>query len=189
LARQLPSASQSKIAKRAEEYDFQNTFSRKPIAWITHRKVESAMNARPAKPENMPWLTPCLTVKDVDASVEFYQKAFGFEKHFSLPGPGGRTIHAEVGWRDAVVMLGPEDSDGPCKSPATSGARPSSTLYIYCDDVDALFRRATAAGARAESPPQDMFWGDRACTLIDPDGYPWVFATNVADFDPTKTPH
>jgi PhnB protein len=146
------------------------------------------MANRPAKPSNMPWLIPCLTVKDADAAVAFYEKAFGFEKHFSMPGPEGRTIHAEVGWRDTAVMIGPECSEHPCKSPATSGIRPPNSLYVYCDDVDALFKRATAAGATVESPPKDMFWGDRSCTLIDLDGYVWSFATNVADFDPSKAP-
>jgi PhnB protein len=147
------------------------------------------MSNRPAKPGNMPWLTPCLTVKDPDASAAFYAKAFGFETKFTMPGPDGRTCHAEIVWRDGLVMIGPEDPEGKCKSPATTGTRPSSSLYVYCDDVDALFQQAAAAGARVESPPQDMFWGDRVCTVIDPDGYLWSFGTNVADFDPAKTPH
>jgi PhnB protein len=146
------------------------------------------MANRPAKPGNMPWLIPCRTVKDADAAAAFYEKAFGFEKRFSMPGPDGRTIHAEVAWRDAVIMIGPENAEQSCKSPATTGVRPSNSLYIYCDDVDALFKRATAAGATVESPPEDMFWGDRVCALIDPDGYVWGFATNVADFDPAKAP-
>lgn len=59
-------------------------------------------------------------------------------------------------------------------------------LYVYVEDVDALFARATAAGAKGERPPQDMFYGDRVCQVIDPDGHSWSFGTNVADFDPTK---
>ena len=68
------------------------------------------MATRPPKQNNMPWLTPCFTVKDVDASVAFYQKAFGFEKRFSMPGADGRTMHAEVAWHDGVIMLGPENA-------------------------------------------------------------------------------
>jgi PhnB protein len=147
------------------------------------------MANRPAKPNNMPWLTPCLTVKDVDAAVAFYEKAFGFERRFSMPGPEGRTVHAEVAWHDAVVMLGCECAERSCKSPATAGVRPANSLYLYCDDVDAVAKRAAAAGAKVESPPQDMFWGDRVCNLVDPDGYNWSFATNVADFDPQNCPH
>jgi PhnB protein len=146
------------------------------------------MSNRPAKPNNMPWLAPCLTVKDADAAAAFYEKAFGFEKRFSMPGPDGRTGHVEIAWRDGVFMIGPECPQHASKSPATTGVQPSTSLYVYCDDVDALVKRATAAGATVESPAQDMFWGDRVGTLVDLDGYRWMFATNVADFDPTKTP-
>ena len=54
------------------------------------------MNKRPAKPANAAWLSPYLTVKDADAAIDFYQKAFGFEKCFALSGPDGRTGHVEM---------------------------------------------------------------------------------------------
>ena len=148
------------------------------------------MSNRPPRPAGMPWLTPYLTVKDPDAALDFYQRAFGFEKRFAMPGPDGRTAHAEIGYRDAVIMFGPECSatEKPAKSPATSGVPSPVGLFVYCDDVDALYARATKAGAKGGQPPQDMFWGDRMCMLTDPDGHVWNFATNVADFDPSKAP-
>jgi uncharacterized glyoxalase superfamily protein PhnB len=133
-------------------------------------------------------MLPALTVKDADASLEFYRKAFGFEKRYSMPGPDGRTMHADIAWRDSIFMIGPEHDSAPCKSPATSGIRPPSSIYVYCDDVDALFKQAVEAGATVETPPQNMFWGDRMCSLIDLDGYIWCFATNVAPFDPKNIP-
>ena len=75
----------------------------------------------------------------------------------------------------------------PTAKPFRECARRSS-LYVYCEDVDALFARAVAAGAKAIKPPQDQFYGDRTCTVEDQDGYWWNFATNVADFDPSKAP-
>jgi PhnB protein len=60
---------------------------------------------------------------------------------------------------------------------------------VYCDDVDALCKRAEAAGATVESPPADMFWGDRTCTLVDPDGYKWCFGTHTGkkfEFNPAS---
>jgi PhnB protein len=146
------------------------------------------MAKRPAKPSGASWLSPYLTVKDVDAALDFYQRAFGFEKRMSMPGPDGRTMHAELIFRDIVILLGPEGNQCPSKAPVTTGIAPPIGLYLYCEDVDKLVARATAAGATAASPPQDMFWGDRVCQLRDPNGYTWNFATNVGDFDPSKMP-
>jgi len=147
------------------------------------------MAKRPPCPPGFPWLSPYLTVKDSDKSLDFYQQAFGFEKRMAMPMPDGRTGHAEMNYRGAVIMLSPEGAyGGSCMSPASSGHPTPVGLYVYCDDVDALYKRATAAGAVAKSPPQDMFWGDRVCQLTDPDGHSWSFATNVADFDPSKAP-
>jgi uncharacterized glyoxalase superfamily protein PhnB len=61
-------------------------------------------------------------------------------------------------------------------------------LYVYCDNVDAMFDRAKKAGATVGAEPADQFYGDRVCKLQDPDGHEWCFATNIADFDPTKAP-
>jgi uncharacterized glyoxalase superfamily protein PhnB len=85
-----------------------------------------------------------------------------------------------------VIMFGPECSASPSKAPATTGVPSPVSLYVYCNDVDALFARATAAGAKAEQPPQDMFWGDRFCRLQDPDGHSWYFATHKEDPSPEE---
>jgi uncharacterized glyoxalase superfamily protein PhnB len=145
------------------------------------------MSKRPVRPPGTPWLSPYLTVKDSDAALDFYHRAFGFEKRCAFPGPDGRTGHVEMVWQD-VLMFGPE---GTCesKAPTTTGVESPVQLYAYCDDVDGFYARATAAGARSVLPPQDMFWGDRMCKVLDPDGHVWNFATNVSDFDPTKLPH
>jgi uncharacterized glyoxalase superfamily protein PhnB len=137
------------------------------------------MSSKSARPPEMPWLTPYLAVKSPEAALEFYQRAFGFEKKNAMPGPDGRIQHASMVWNDAWIMFGPECTVGErqAKAPATTGVFPPVSLYVYCNDVDALFARATAAGAEVLQPPQDMFWGDRMCHLRDPDGHVWCFAT------------
>ena len=90
-----------------------------------------------------------------------------------------------------MIMFGPvsaHSSEWAYKPPAMSQVLSPICLYVYCDDVDAVYARATAAGAKTIKPLQDQFYGDRTCVLEDPDGYWWNFATNVADFDPTKAP-
>jgi len=147
------------------------------------------MSKRPAKPEGMSWTSPYFAVKDPQATLDFYKKAFGLEQKEVMKGPDGKIMHAEVVWRDQVIMFGGEDNPK-CiaKSPATSGAESPVSLYLYCEDVDAQYERATKAGAKSFCKPETQFWGDRMCAVKDPDGYMWTFATNVADFDPTKAP-
>ena len=131
------------------------------------------------KPSDMPWVSPYLTVKDAGAARVFYEAAFGFATHYMHKGPDGLIAHVKMTWQDGVIMLGPEGAYGSlARSPATLGIASPVTLYLYCEDVDALFERAISAGATAHFPPADMFWGDRACGLIDPDGHAWNFATN-----------
>src|SRR5262245_49560042 len=125
------------------------------------------------RPANMPWLSPYLTVRSSEEALAFYEKAFGFTVRMTMPGPDGRIGHAEMSWEDAVIMFGPECPQFENKAPATSKVATPVTLYLYCADVDALFARATAAGAKVDMPPQDMFWGDRVCRVTDPDGHSW----------------
>jgi PhnB protein len=128
----------------------------------------------------MPWLSPYLTVKDSAAALDFYQRAFGFEKKFAAQMPDGRVGHCEMAWNDSKIMFGPEMGNGnPCKAPVTLGVTSPVSLYVYCDDVDALSARAQKAGAKLEMPPEDMFYGDRVSKLIDPDGHVWYFATHT----------
>jgi uncharacterized glyoxalase superfamily protein PhnB len=135
----------------------------------------------------MPWLTPSLTVRDAQAALDFYERAFGFQTKFTKDGPDGAIIHAEMTWNDGLVMLSPEGAfGGTTKAPATSGTSSPISLYLYCDDVEALFARAAEAGAGVVTPPMDTFWGDRMCRLTDPDGYSWAFATHVKKAEPAE---
>jgi uncharacterized glyoxalase superfamily protein PhnB len=140
------------------------------------------MSQGSGRPENMPWVTPYLTVRDGATALGFYERAFGFKTRFAMPKSDGTIGHAEMSWDDGVVMLGPE-GDCPARAPATSGTASPVQLYVYCDDVDALYDRAVAAGAQGDAPPTDMFWGDRMCRLTDPEGYTWCFATHVKKAD------
>ncbi len=148
------------------------------------------MSTRPAKPEGVPRLIPYLTVSDPERIMSFYEKAFGFQPRPDavMRGPDGTIMHAEMAFMDTYIMLGPQGAFGsPAKTPNALSSH-SVGLYVYCEDVDALFKQAEAAGATVAMPVENMFWGDRMCTLVDPDGHSWSFAQNVADFDPSKMP-
>lgn len=142
------------------------------------------------RPEGDNWLIPYLTVADVDASMDFYKRAFGFEPGATVPGPDGRNIHGGMKYQGTtVLMFGPEGMGGDTmRTPANSGAAEPINLYVYCPDVDALTTRAREAGAEVLAEPEDMFWGDRMVRLRDPDGYLWSFATNIGEYDESKVP-
>lgn len=146
------------------------------------------MSERPFRPDCMPGLMPYLLVSDVKRSIGFYVEAFGFKLADTIEKEG-RIEHAEMCFLDNRIMLGPEDA--PCataKTPKHAGVNPALSLYVYCKDVDGLFKKAVAAGAQQLMAPETMFWGDRMCRIADIDGHEWAFAQNVADFDPNKIP-
>ncbi len=47
---------------------------------------------------------------------------------------------------------------------------------IRVDDVDTHYAQARASGARIESEPQDMPYGQREYGARDPEGHRWWFA-------------
>ena len=114
----------------------------------------------------------CLTVMNADASIDFYERAFGFTRQRVIADPEGRTRSAEVEYHGGVIGLRSGDP-----LPAISSSPVG--LYVYCDDADAVYERATAAGAGSLIPPTNAFWGDRYCTVTDPDGHHWTFATGL----------
>lgn len=137
------------------------------------------MPTRDPRPQGVQWISPYITVKDAKTSADFYQKAFGFTLQEALPDEAGKVLHAELRYKTDLIMLGSEGAYGsPIKAPITTGVISPMSLYIYCDDVDAFYKQAITAGAKTELEPQDMFWGDRMCKLIDPDGHIWCFATH-----------
>lgn len=128
--------------------------------------------------DGQPLLTPYLVVRDASSALSFYQRAYGFERGHSLAGEDGRPLHCELLYRgQLIVMLAPEGAFGSTsQAPASLGQHSSQSFYVLHDDPDALFERALVEGATALGEPSDMFWGDRVCSLLDPDGYQWVFA-------------
>ena len=131
---------------------------------------------KPGKPipDGYHAVTPYLTVKNAGEALEFYQRAFGAEAIAKMHGPDGKSVmHAEIEIGDSFMM--PADEWGGVKSPKSLGGTTVS-IFLYVHDVDALFKRAVAAGATATMPPTDMFWGDRYGKVSDPFGHEWSMA-------------
>jgi len=130
-------------------------------------------------------VTAMITVADVKAAANFYQKAFGFTKRGMMNGPDGKPMHAELRLRDTTLMLGPEHIPGNMRSAKTAGASPV-TLYLTAENVDKVVAKAVKLGATQLGPVADQFWGDRCGRISDPDGNVWYIATHIAEPTPQE---
>ncbi len=131
-------------------------------------------------PEGYHTATPYLIIKGAAAALEFYKKAFGAIELCRMPNPDGRVGHAEIKIGDSIIMLADEHAEIGAHSPDAYGGTPV-TLMLYVEDVDAVFNRAVAAGAKIERPVANQFYGDRTGGIIDPFGHKWYLATHVED--------
>jgi PhnB protein len=136
-------------------------------------------------PEGYHSVTPYLTVNDAARAIDFYKRAFGAQEILRMDAPGGKIAHAEIRIGDSVIMLGDESPQSAARSPQSLGGT-TGGLMLYVQNVDAVYNQAVAAGAQAEAPPTDMFWGDRYGRLKDPFGHSWSVATHTEDVAPAE---
>src|ERR1700687_1421277 len=139
----------------------------------------NTMGSVKAIPQGMQSVTPCLTIKGCAEAIELYKKAFGAEEMMRAPDPTGKLIwHAEIRIGDSPIFLNDE-------IPGMSPASPVS-LWLYVENVDAAFKRATNAGCQVAMPVADMFWGDRYGKVTDKWGNGWGIASHVKDMTPEE---
>jgi len=141
-------------------------------------------NVKPI-PEGYRTVTPYLCVHDAKRAIEFYQKAFGAKETVRMDGPPGKIGHAELKIGDSMIMLSDEMPGSGCRAPQSLGGTAVS-IFLYVEDVDSQFHQAVSAGAKADMPPADMFWGDRYGKLTDPFGHSWGLATHKEDVTPAE---
>jgi PhnB protein len=136
-------------------------------------------------PDGYPQLTPYVCVDGAAEAIDFYKEVFGARERMRLPSPGGKIGHAELQIGSAVLMLSDEHPEHGAVSPRTVGGTPV-TLSLYVEDVDAVFEKAAAAGARTLRPVDNQFYGDRSGQFEDPWGHRWSVATHVEDISPEE---
>src|SRR5581483_4523615 len=104
-------------------------------------KAAASKAARdPALPEGSPWVIPYLAVKDANASLDFYKKAFGMKERMSMPGPDGRVMHAEITHEGQSIMFGPADPTQGNKTPGELGGSPVG-IMCYVRNVDKFYEK------------------------------------------------
>jgi len=133
-----------------------------------------------AVPEGMHTITVQLAIDGCDKAIEWYKKAFGAELLSRAPDPSGKKVwHASMRIGNSTFFVNDV-------FPEMGGGAQTASLWIYSDNIDQWFKRATEAGAKVTMPMADMFWGDRMGAVQDPFGNKWNLAQHVKDMTPDE---
>jgi PhnB protein len=141
-----------------------------------------------AAPQVSRSIMPFLNIEGVADAVGFYQRVFGADVLMRDEEPSGIVSHAMLKLGETKVMLSdPTSADVKqndvhrlSRAPRSFGGTPVH-LYIYVADVDAVFKRATEAGAKVIDVPENRDWGDRCGGIEDPYGHIWWLGTPIKD--------
>jgi hypothetical protein len=117
-----------------------------------------------------------LGVRDIAASVEFYEKGLGFPRLESPPSVAFFKLNGT--WlglygREALA----EDAQVPADGSGFSGFALAHNVSSE-KEVDGVVARAVKAGATLTKKPQKVFWGGYSGYFKDPDGHLWEVAHN-----------
>lgn len=132
----------------------------------------SNSNSVQAVPSGFRTVTPFLVVDDAPAFIEFLKHAFGGQLQFRMDQDDGKIMHATVQIGDSIIMI-TDTMEGMPPQPAM--------LYLYLEDVDAVFKQAVKAKATTIQEPRNEFYGDRAGAVKDAWGNTWWIASHVED--------
>jgi PhnB protein len=122
-------------------------------------------------PPGMSSVTPFLLVEDAKGLIEFMKNAFNGELTYIMEAEG-KVMHATVKIGNSILMT----SD----VPEPYQPMPSQ-LYLYVEDIDAVYKKALDAGGTSLREPITEFYGDRSGAVKDKWGNQWWIATHVED--------
>jgi catechol 2,3-dioxygenase-like lactoylglutathione lyase family enzyme len=128
------------------------------------RREDSTMNGNESTPEPRLDALSAITLatRDMRAAMRFYE-ALGFVKKYGGPDEAFTSFSLGASFLNLIAET---------RGPLTWWGR----VIIHVSDVDALYRKALAAGLAPELAPRDAPWGERYFHIVDPDGHELSFA-------------
>lgn len=113
-------------------------------------------------------IVPGYPVKDIEASLRFYEQTLGFQTQFKWGQPT-RYAQLQQGGVHIAICLARPPYIGP-----VSG-------YIHMTGVEAFFQKIQAAGAPLEYGLTLQEYGMKDFAVIDPDGNRLTFGEDVEE--------
>lgn len=116
-------------------------------------------------------ISPFFIVRDVSATIAFYETKLGFETSFRQPD--NKPFFAIL-QRDGAMLFVKSGKAAPQPNP-TRDPEMRWDAYCYTPDPDALAAEFAGRGATFSSPLKDTTDGLRGFEITDPDGYALFF--------------
>ncbi|MEO5511433.1 MAG: VOC family protein [Longimicrobiales bacterium] len=120
-------------------------------------------------------LSASITVKDIHASLVWYNEIAGFyvaQRH----DRDGKLQAVVLKAGDVRVIIGQDDG---AKGWDRTKGEGVSLRFTTMQNIDDVAKRIQERGGVLETEPTDMPWGARVFTLRDPDGYKLVISTDA----------
>jgi uncharacterized glyoxalase superfamily protein PhnB len=141
------------------------------------KSKKAAPRARPRRSSAPPrprTITPYLAVGSAVEALEWYKRAFDAKEMDRQLDPSGKIMHASLKIGDSLVMLSDIFPGSDMRDPLYAG--PSVSVHVFSKNIDKLWGKAVAAGAKVNMPLDNQFWGARYGRLADPFGHSWSFS-------------
>lgn len=120
--------------------------------------------------------------ENVGEAVAWLTKAFGFREHYRYGDPAAPN-GAQMYLGNAWIMV--REARKGSSSPAAAGVMTQS-LTIFLEDVEGVYQRAKAAGAKIVEEPHETEYGEFQCAALDFAGHHWLFARHAKDKGPAE---
>jgi lactoylglutathione lyase len=124
-------------------------------------------------------LTPNLVVRDVAASIKFYESVLGFKTAFTVPEQAP-FVFASV--TNGSVEIFFNDQKAVAEDYPALGADPlggTLTLFIEVEGIQEVLAAVQKSGAKITMPLKDQFYGMREFAFQDPEGWVITIAERI----------
>jgi len=113
-----------------------------------------------------------LYVQDVEKTISFYEKAFGFKRKFIAPGNEyGELLTGDTTLSFAAVSLAKTNLSAGFIESKKEGKPFGIEITFATDDVEKVFNAAIKAGATAVENAKTKPWGQTVAYVKDPGGF------------------
>ncbi|HEV3042091.1 MAG TPA: VOC family protein [Candidatus Angelobacter sp.] len=128
-------------------------------------------------------ITPNLVVKDVSASLAFYEEVLNLPRTIVVPDQPP-FVFASVTAGGIEIFFNQRqnvaaDANEFAKQLAARPIGGSFTMFIEVEGIDEILERVRKHQARIVMPLQEMFYGMKEFAFLDPDGYIITIAEKI----------